>query len=263
MRHFHARNTGISRYKSIVITEQNPPLHKVRYLLAGFVFFLSFFSLHGQVKVSGTVRDKDSGRPLPYAFVIVQRTQNGIFCDQRGNFSLEVLPTDSLLFSITGYQYTKVLLGDSVRKPSYVLNIPLILKPIKLRTFEVKAPKTFDQILADLDKAEKSKVHHTSSVGNALESPITFLYMQFSREGKSIRRISELRAEDAKQELIKELFTKYMLAHIIDLEEKDMDDFIAFSGLTNTFNLFDSEYELVVYVKNRFVDYKKYRGIED
>lgn len=246
-----------------MITEQNSPLHKVRYLLAGFVFFMSTIGLWGQVNISGTVRDKESGRPLPYAFVIIQRTQNGVFCDQRGKFSLQVQPTDSLLFSITGYQFTKVLLGDSARKAEYNLNVSLILKPVKLRTFEVKAPKTFDQILADLEKAEKSKVHHTTSVGNAIESPITFLYMQFSREGKSIRKISELRAEDAKQALIKELFTRYMLAYIIDLDEKDMDDFIAFSGLTNTYNLFDTEYELVVYVKNRFVDYKRYRGIED
>ena len=246
-----------------MITEHNSPLHKVRYLLAGFVFFMSTIGLWGQVNISGTVRDKESGRPLPYAFVIIQRTQNGVFCDQRGKFSMQVQPTDSLLFSITGYQFTKVLLGDSVRKSEYNLNVSLILKPVKLRTFEVKAPKTFDQILADLEKAEKSKVHHTTSVGNAIESPITFLYMQFSREGKSIRKISELRAEDAKQALIKELFTRYMLAYIIDLDEKDMDDFIAFSGLTNTYNLFDTEYELVVYVKNRFVDYKRYRGIED
>ena len=246
-----------------MITEQNSPVHKVRYLLAGFVFFMSTLGLWGQVTVSGTVRDKENGRPLPYAFVIIQRTQNGVFCDQRGKFSMQVQPTDSLLFSITGYQFTKVLLGDSVRKSEYNLNVSLILKPVKLRTFEVKAPKTFDQILADLEKAEKTKVHHTTSVGNAIESPITFLYMQFSREGKSIRKISELRAEDAKQALIKELFTRYMLAYIIDLDEKDMDDFIAFSGLTNTYNLFDTEYELVVYVKNRFVDYKRYRGIED
>ncbi len=246
-----------------MITEQNSPLHKVRYLLAGFVFFMSTIGLWGQVNISGTVRDKESGRPLPYAFVIIQRTQNGVFCDQRGKFSMQVQPTDSLLFSITGYQFTKVLLGDSVRKSEYNLNVSLILKPVKLRTFEVKAPKTFDQILEDLEKAEKSKVHHTTSVGNAIESPITFLYMQFSREGKSIRKISELRAEDAKQALIKELFTRYMLAYIIDLDEKDMDDFIAFSGLTNTYNLFDTEYELVVYVKNRFVDYKRHRGIED
>jgi hypothetical protein len=246
-----------------VITEQNSPFHKVRFLLASFVFFMPFLSLNAQVNVTGTVYDKESGRPLPYAFVIIQRTQNGVFCDQRGKFSMQVQPTDSLLFSLTGYQFTKVLLGDSVRKAEYNLNVSLILKPVKLRTFEVKAPKTFDQILADLDKAEKSKVHHTTSVGNAIESPITFLYMQFSREGKSIRKISELRAEDAKQALIKELFTRYMLAYIIDLDEKDMDDFIAFSGLTNSFNLFDTEYELVVYVKNRFVDYKRYRGIED
>ena len=246
-----------------MICQPLPSNYNDRLLLTGFVFFMSTLGLWGQVTVSGTVHDKESGRPLPYAFVIIQRTQNGVFCDQRGKFSMQVQPTDSLLFSITGYQFTKVLLGDSARKSEYNLNVSLILKPVKLRTFEVKAPKTFDQILADLEKAEKSKVHHTTSVGNALESPITFLYMQFSREGKSIRKISELRAEDAKQALIKELFTRYMLAYIINLDEKDMDDFIAFSGLTNTYNLFDTEYELVVYVKNRFVDYKRYRGIED
>lgn len=218
--------------------------------------------MQAQTAVSGVVRDAERGTPLPYAFVIVHRTGNGVFCDTQGKFNIHVQTGDSLLVSLTGYKMQTVLLSDSVPKPHYRLNISLSPKPIVIKEFQVRAPKTFDEILRDLEKAEKSKVTNQVPVSSAIESPITFLYMQFSKEGKAIRKISELRAEDAKQDLLRDLFTRYMLAHIIELDEADMDDFITFSGLKQTYNLFDTEYDLVVYVKRRFADYKKYRGME-
>jgi hypothetical protein len=223
---------------------------------------LASLNLSSQIQVKGTIRDDVDGRPLSYAFVIIQRTQNGVFADSRGAYSIVAQPGDSLLYSLTGYLFTKVILSDTIKSKTITKDIKLKVKPIKLREFQVKAPKTFEQILADLDKAEKSKVNNDMPLGNALESPITYLYMQFSREGKAIRKISELRAEDSKQELLRDLFTRYMLAHIINLDESDMDDFISFSGLKQTYTLFDTEYELVAYVKNRFADYKRYRGME-
>jgi len=226
------------------------------------IISISIANLHAQVDVSGIVRDAETGTPLPYAFVIVHRTGNGVFCDTGGKFKINVRSGDSLLVSLTGYKMQTVLLSDSVPKPAYKLNVSLKAKPVVLREFQVKAPKTFDQILKDLEKAEDSKITNKVPVSSAIESPITFLYMQFSKEGKAIRKISELRAEDEKQELFRDLFTRYMLAHIIDLEESDMDDFIAFSGLKQTYNMFDTEYDLVVYVKTRHSDYKKYRGLE-
>jgi hypothetical protein len=221
----------------------------------------SGFTLSSQINVQGTIRDASDNRPLGYAFVIIQRTQQGVFADSKGQYSIKAQAGDSLLYSLTGYLFSKIILPDTLTT-SFKKDINLKVKEVKLREFQVKAPKTFEQILIDLDKAEKSKINHSEPLGSALESPITFLYMQFSREGKAIRKISELRAEDAKQELLRDLFTRYMLAHIIDLSESEMDDFITFSGLKQTYNLFDTEYELVAYVKNRHTDYKRYRGIE-
>ena len=226
------------------------------------VILLFTSEIQSQIEIRGKITDSESGQSLPYAFVIINRTQNGVFADTKGEYRINAIPGDSLLFSLTGYQFTKVILSDTLSKSPYELNVKLKLKPVKLREFSVKAPKTFDQILSELEKAEKSKVTNKTSVSNAIESPITFLYMQFSKEGKAIRRISELRAENEKQELLKDLFTRYMIAHIIDLDEEDMDDFISFSGLKQTYNLFETEYELVVYVKKRHADYKLYRGIE-
>lgn len=217
--------------------------------------------LTAQVEVRGLVKDVETNRPLAHAFVINQRTQNGVFCDMKGKFSIEVKENDSLLISLTGYTYATVILSDSIAKPAYQIEVALKLKPIQLRTFTMKAPKTFEQIIKELEDAEARKVARTP-VANALESPITFLYNQFSKEGKARRKIAELQSQDAKEELMRELFTRYMVAHLIDLDEKDLSDFIRFSGLTNSYHVFDTEYELVVYVKERYEDYKQYRGIQ-
>jgi hypothetical protein len=215
-----------------------------------------------QITVSGTIRDKETKRALPYAFVINQRTQNGIFADQKGSFSFTALPTDSLLFSLTGYNYTKVLLKDSVPKETIILNVFLTVKSVQLKQFTIKAPKTYDQIIKELEVAERSKIAATP-LADAISSPITFLYNQFSREGKARAKIAELRSEDAKMDLLRELFTRYMVAHIIDIDELQVDDFIKYSNLTNNYTQFETEYELVVYIKELFVKYKQYRGIED
>lgn len=228
-----------------------------------FAFVLSVLAncagILAQVKVAGIVKDAETGRGLAHAFVINHRTQNGVFCDNGGKFSIETKANDSLLISLTGYQFTKVLLSDSVAKASYYVEVQLRVKPVALRPFVVKAPKTFEQIITELAKAEQLKPEATPLV-NAVESPITFLYDQFSKEGKARKKIAELRAEDAKMELLRELFTRYMVAKIIDTDENELDDFIRFSGLKNQYTTFDTEYELVTYVKQRWADYKEYRG---
>lgn len=212
--------------------------------------------LSSQVTVEGVVRDNETGRPLPNAFIINHRTQNGIFANHRGSFRIECRSTDSLLISHPAYQFRKIILSDSIPRSQYVLEVSLILQPRQLRAFTVKAPKTFEQIIRELEAAENSRQKQVIDVADAVSSPITYLYMQFSREERAKQKIAELRAEDAKKELLRDLFTRYMLAHIIDPEEDEMDAFIQYSGLTNDFAKFDTEYDLVVYVKEQFARFK-------
>lgn len=231
------------------------------WLWSGFFMMLAM-AAPAQVTVRGQVFDAESKRPLPHAFVINHRTQNGVFADNEGKFTFAVQANDSLLVSISGYTLQKVLLSDSIPKANYQINIYLRFKPVSLRTFTVKAPRTYEQILKELAEAEQRKPRETPLV-NAVESPITYLWTQFSKTGKAQRKIAELRAQDAQMDLLRDLFTRYMVAQIISTDENELDDFIRFSGLMNNYNTFDSEYELVSHVKQRWADYKVYRGMED
>lgn len=210
-----------------------------------------------QVRVEGVVLSRSDNKPVEYAFVINYRTQNGTFCDQNGFFSINVRANDSLLISQTGFKPIKVFLADSTNKNPININVYLEVKIKQLPTFTVRASKTFEQIIRELEIAEKSARKKEVAVIDAATSPVTFLYQQFSKQERARQKIAELRAEDMRMKLLRTLFTRYMLANIIEIREEEMDDFIRFSGLADVYTQFESEYDLVVYVKERFKIFKK------
>lgn len=229
-------------------------------LLLAFVLAASS-AFAQQVSIQGIVLSRSESIPLKYAFVINYRTQNGTFCDQDGHFSLIAEIKDSLLISQTGFKPIKVFLADSMGKNPINLKIYLEVKPVQLPKFTVKAPKTYDQIIQELEEAEKSAQRKEMPLADAVSSPITFLYQQFSKAERSKQKIASLRKEKTQTELLRDLFTRYMLAQIINLQENEMDAFIAYSNLSNIYTQFESEYDLVVYVKERFSSFRRSGGV--
>lgn len=237
------------------------PCSKMCFFLVSMLFVLNLGKLLAQeTDVYGRVYDLETGRDLPYSFVINFRTQQGVFCDARGQFHIRIRQSDTLLASVTGYDMRKFSMKDSVAKARYDVEFGLMVKPVQLRTFTVKAPKTYDQIVRELEKIERMKARPTN-FADAVNSPITYLYSQFSKTEKAKRKIAELEAEDARVDLMKELFAKYMVANIIEIDdERELDDFIRFSGITQSALTFETEYELVVHIKAQFERYLKIRG---
>lgn len=226
------------------------------------LFFLMGMNLNAQqVKLTGKVIDEETGKGLPNAFVIDFRTNQGVFCDLQGNFNINIQKTDTLIASLSGYYMQKFSLKDSVDKESYRIQVKLKMKTVQLRTFEAKAPKTFDQIIQEADKLEQQKQKSMDFV-SAIESPITYLYMQFNRNEKSKRRIAELRRMDAKRDLVKEVFSKYMVSQILEVPEEETDEFINYANLLNILELFETEYDLVFYIKTKWFEYKRMKGKE-
>jgi hypothetical protein len=242
-------------------------IRRCNFPLMLFLILGCIIASYGQVQsqttdVYGRVYDLETGRDVPYAFVINFRTQQGVFCDGRGRFHIRIQQSDTLIVSVTGYDMRKYSLKDSIPKARYDVEFGLKVRPMELRTFTVKAPKTYDQIVRELEKIERMKAKQTS-FADAVNSPITYLYAQFNRTERAKRKIAELEAEDARVELMKELFAKYLVANIIEMDddERELDDFIRFSGITQSALTFETEYELVVHIKAQFDRYQKIRGI--
>lgn len=88
-----------------------------KYLLLSLIFSLTFLTIQifagSTGKVAGTVKDKETGEPLPFANVFIDGTSMGAASDIDGNFTILNVPPGiySITASVVGYQ--KVTITDT------------------------------------------------------------------------------------------------------------------------------------------------------
>ncbi len=87
---------------------------------------------------------------------------------------------------------------------------------------------------------------------NALQSPITFLYEQFSRREQSKRLEAELVNKDNRRELLQELFVKYVDYDIVQLKQQEFDKFAEFCDPGDELLKKWTQYEFILYVKRQY-----------
>jgi hypothetical protein len=222
------------------------------------------------IHINGKVYDPKTANPDLTNFMVVNlRTQHGFFGRADGSFSIDIARTDTLVVAVTGYEFRKFCFADSVVKDTFNLVIALKEKLVKLPEVRILAPRDLESIERDIQKLGYNKKDYQESGINAFESPITFLYQEFSRFEQLRRRNAELVNEDKRRNLLKELLARYVAADIIALNNSDFDRFIDFVGVSEEFMKRATQYEFMVFIKNRFElfssmhDYYRVRSKEE
>ena len=167
------------------------------------------------VRVSGSVSEAGSRAPIPGATVQVQRTRRGVITSPSGDFSIDVAPSDTVLFRALGFKTQRMALGgtglsqlvvriqlprDSVRlgevqvvsdRPDRaIINRALrnIKRPSPPVVSGAKRPPRPKPLFAVDSTAPKAPIP-------TIASPVSLLYDQFSREGKQRRKMEQIEAE--------------------------------------------------------------------
>lgn len=119
-------------------------------LISVVVFEILAFVAWGQVPLlTGVVMDAETGQPLPYANVFINRTTIGTTTDLEGKYSVQLpdQPTWEIVFSYVGYQTIIVN-----RKPGDSDPLFVRLKPDKMLLDGVSVTSTRDKKWAELLK---------------------------------------------------------------------------------------------------------------
>jgi hypothetical protein len=100
-----------------------------------------------QYKVSGIVRDAHSQEIIPFATLQFVNTQTGMVSDADGKylFELNVIPSDSMLVRVMGYNILKMPVNRSLKEQT--INFDITRSDVSLKTYEVKANVNFALIL--------------------------------------------------------------------------------------------------------------------
>lgn len=219
------------------------------------VALFHFFKVQAETKISvmGKVTDPENLYADLSGFMVVNlNTQQGFFGKPDGSFSIELNKNDTLVIAVTGYEFYKVSYADSSIKTSYNLHVRLKPKQIKLPEVRILAPRDLDAIQNDIAKLGYRKDDYVIDGVSALESPITFLYQEFSRRERLKRNNAILVNEEKKRILLKELLARYVADDIIKLNDTEFDQFVDFCNVPEEFMKKATQYDFMVYIKNRY-----------
>lgn len=169
-----------------------------------------------QVRVSGTISAFDSRQAIPGATVQVQRTRRGMASGPSGEFEIDALNTDTLLFRAVGFKSRRLPLGGTGLS-QLVIQVQLLRDSVRLSEVRVNSDRPdramINRALRNMKRPKPPVVSGAkhpprpkpmfpvdSSAPKApvptLESPVSLLYEQFSREGKQRRKVRELETAD-------------------------------------------------------------------
>lgn len=205
-----------------------------------------------EVSIQGQVITATPGHHYYDLMVVNKRTRSGTFGNVDGTFTVRALRTDTLIIGSMGHRTAMISMADSTEKATYRVTIRLEPLQYVLREVEVLPERTLKEIQKDIEKLGYKESDYRVSQVDALQSPITFLYQEFSRRERSKRMVAYLENEDRKRELLRELLHKYVQFDIINLSDEAFDDFIDFCRVPDEVIKGLSQYEFLLYVKKKY-----------
>ncbi|MEZ4938671.1 MAG: hypothetical protein R2799_13860 [Crocinitomicaceae bacterium] len=208
------------------------------------------------ITIMGKVTDPDLISPFYSLMIVNKRTKVGSFGKFDGNFSVQAKQSDTILVSTRGYQVVKLCFKDSVPSDMYKVDIQLSMLKYESAIVEVKPLKTLEELKEARAKLamEKSKTPDPKGF-DAIQSPITALFNIFSKKEQSKKLLRELEYKESQKDILREMLRIYVHNDIIKLEQHEFDDFIEFLNLDENRLKYASDYELIVYIKDKFQHY--------
>ncbi len=207
------------------------------------------------ITITGKVIDSTRRISFFDVMVVNKTVGKGIFGSYDGSFSITVKKGDQIAVSTEGYQTQYFSFKDKAYKETYRIKVYLKELSVTGKVVEVKPLKTLQELKEERASIQKREIPQVTGV-SVIQSPITALYMQFSKREKTKRMIAELEYADKQREVVKEILRVYINANIIDLYDDQFDAFITFLNLNDNFLKTATDYELIVYIKYKYEHFR-------
>ena len=187
------------------------------------VISIIFLSLQGfaQNVIKGIITESDSVTPMPFVYVINASNGHGQMSDGNGKFSIVASDRDSIIFSFVGYIRLKISASKLYKgfKESKVVMIETAYKLNQVVVSDFKLKPYEKDYMKRVIQGSKT------SVVNAMESPISALYMQFSQKGKEQRKLAAIFEEIFIQEAVAKKFNAETLRKLTGDDTIDFERF--------------------------------------
>jgi hypothetical protein len=188
------------------------------------LFLLCFFVRRADAQkiIRGVVVEQDSVTVMPFVYIINKSNGNGTMSDNDGKFSLATSIDDTLICSY--FAHTRLHIPVRKLNPDargevklVMIQLPVSLAAVTISTFKFRPYER--EYMTDI--IEKSRIRSLDYAN----SPISALYMQYSREGKQIRKLAKIFEDLLIEEQVQKKLSREILARLTKDDHIDYDAF--------------------------------------
>lgn len=191
---------------------------------------------------------------MPFVYVINKSSGNGTMSDNAGNFYLKTHESDTLLVSFVGFVRLKIPVSRLARDANGEVKIVMkkiiyALGPVTVTSFKIKP--------YERDKMEKVIRDAKIKPVDAMSSPITAIYDQFSKRGKEQRKLAAIFEQVFIDEQVNNKINAEVLRKLTGDDSIDYEKFRKYCfSLTDYYVLNHDGYELYYKVMECYYRWK-------
>lgn len=191
-------------------------------LLIVFAFSCVTVFLQAQQVLRGTVVERDSSTVMPFVYIINKSNGNGTMSDNDGRFFLATSENDTLVCSYVGFAKVNIPVRQLKRNAKgevkiAMLEMPTNLDVVNVTVFKYK-PYEREYMKDIIDRSHVKTLSY-------FQSPFSALYMQYSKEGRQIRKLAEIFEKIMVEEQVQKKLSREILARLTGNDTIDYEAF--------------------------------------
>jgi len=232
--------------------------------MKSFGLFLSFLfcctQLIAQNKtVQGFVVDKDSKLRLAKVYIYNPTTDEGIYNNNKGEFTATAKVGDTLFAALSGYGMDTVIFKGQSAILFQLKSLSIKLKEVKIFGKTPTPQEQYSILKKDykyqLDRGSTKDLLNLGigSVGLGIDA----IYNLLSRQGKNARHLQAILERDYREAIIDYRFKPDYVKALTAATDAELKDFMLQYRPTYQFTLSASDYSFVLFIKNSFASYKR------
>lgn len=212
------------------------------------------FSAQAQIILKGVVVDSAWSKPLSPVRIENLSTHQGVFSNEKGEFSIEGKEGDYILFTYVGFRNKSVSLTTDMQAKDQ--RIILSTKPVNLKTVTIRQGPTEYQ----KDSAKRASLYQDAfeyKQTKSLASPVSSVYQALSKKHKSMRRFQDQIIDLEKQKFIETKYNQALVSSLTKLSEEEAYEFMRTYPMEFEYARTASDLEIKMWIKFYFQEYQK------
>jgi hypothetical protein len=238
-------------------------------LVAAFAGSIFHTSAQNRIPVKGFVMSIDSSQVVPLANILNKTNGQRYIGSRIGLFKAQFLPGDSIQITAIGYAPLLFVAKDIIPE-NLEDTIQIFMRPTAYQLKDVtfvysnRRQDSIARLAAEYLKSDPLLNNYDRVMNRnegSLMSPLTALYMEYSKEGQDMKRFEEFvrHAEMLKQ--VDKRYNKKTIKRATGLDDEYLDAYIMYCKMDRSFILSASDYELILAIRQCADRFRVAKGI--